>query len=174
MTDLAVKAMWSAIRKLKHPPVSKEDIEDMLQEARVAIWQCTGKPEAYRFAAARYAVTGWFMRYILGWKQHSKRPSAEVWDRSKTVELLDGDQMIVDEPRGPLPDDLLQDLEEIIYTASKGRGKRTRLAARRTAQAINLAVQGYPPDGIAIELGVSRETAYNYLRRARKVLNEML
>jgi DNA-directed RNA polymerase specialized sigma24 family protein len=170
--DLARESAYAAVRRLHYPPVTREDIEDMAQEAAIVIWQCRGRSEAYAFTAARLAAINWFVRYHLGWKRHDRRapprtPQSSTWQMPEGYELP---ALQPEEERAGLPDEVTERLVSIFCASYKDRTVRALRSARRDARVVALSIAGHSPAGVALELGVATRTAQNYLERVRRVL----
>ncbi|MEE8390500.1 MAG: hypothetical protein V3S14_06845 [Anaerolineae bacterium] len=179
--DLAVKAAYSALRKLECNSIPDDDLEDMLQCAQVAIWQCQGKPENYQYIAAYYAALRHFFRFYLHWKGGTKgsfRPTP--WSNRVDLPENDKGEIMVEHPAQthslPLPQEIVDQLAHICAQAYRTYGtSRHHIAAsagRRDAQILNLIVQGYTPSGIAQETGMALGSVRRTRARMREVLRQ--
>lgn len=162
-----------ALRKLGHPNVSPMDLEDMRQEATIALWKNANKfpadpkrSENYAFGAAIRETIKAYVRQIIG-----KNPYAE--DLPTT---LDGDIDLLN-PEPPdeveIAPEILEALAEIFIDARVQKRGRAKDAAMRDVAICAMIYAGYNNEAIANVLGLKNwRTAKAYRHKIRKVLAE--
>ncbi|MCP4542671.1 MAG: hypothetical protein GY832_36575, partial [Chloroflexi bacterium] len=108
-------AVFNAIKtRLNCTPLSEQDLDDMLQEAWIAVDRYKDKPRGYQFTAARHAALNYFFKYILARKHSSKAENINqpsIWEKRVSFEETlaeNGDETVSHQPptynhRPPLP-----------------------------------------------------------------------
>lgn len=178
-------AAYCARRRLNldSTEITPQDMEDLIQVARLAYWQQLrdGRHPAYCFASARNAVQNYFMRQIRG--RNPRNPL------SLDVPVYDGGNL-PDEwlptaaPAGDEPPrlDWLSDevLESVLFQARQAAGFTKRALTRtwNTLQTdkkiIRLAACGHTNASIAELLGTTEGTIQNRRCRIRRLLESLL
>ena len=174
---LAKKAAWCAASDVNWN-VTSEDIQDMRQEAALAIWRNLGKGERYAFRCGVNAARLWWRRYVADWRNNGRRPEKTPQGSAVSLTLFEGESgdtlesafATPTEDRGELSRKQIAHLVEIFLEARIHKGKRGRAAAVRDAQIVALLCQGYDNAGIAHVLGIPHRHVRQYRRRIRRIL----
>jgi DNA-directed RNA polymerase specialized sigma24 family protein len=172
VTDLAMKVTYSALARLSHPDITRQDMEDMAQEAALVLWQCRDRHRIYAFVSARRAAIRWFIRYHMGWTRHDQPRPTPQGGALEWPERYNPPNPQKEVERTGLPDEVIEELVAIFLKMGKTSRERTLRSAQRNAQAIALSFLGHTPEGIAQEMGLATRTVKNYLTRARRTLWE--
>lgn len=158
--DLALHAARSARLCLGAPPWSWEDWEDMIQAARLALWRTpAGLSDAQRFTHARYAV-------IAAYHDHLG------YNPARTVPLSAARAVAEPDPDGgtSLAPHMVVTLTQLFLGDRRQRHGRAVAGALRQVQIVDLLLQGYRNDAIALELGMT----VNAVKRARASIKTSL
>ncbi|MBN1661048.1 MAG: sigma-70 family RNA polymerase sigma factor [Anaerolineae bacterium] len=163
--------------------LTPQDMEDLIQVARVAYWKHLrdGRPAAFCFACARNAAQNYFRRQIRG--RNPRFPfslDAPLHDGgSPPEEWLPAASTAAEEP---LRLDWLSDgvLEGVLYEARQAAGfsqrdlTRTRDTLQTDKRIIRLAARGHTNASIAELLGTTEGTVRNRRHRIRRLLEHLL
>lgn len=152
----ATRAAW---RRLGQPRWSSEDWEDGQQEARLAVWQYRDRDERNQFLRARSAVLNYYTRQIAAHNPLSTMP-LRVESVGATIE----------DNTAALPGQVVARLVNLFLAARSQRRGRAVQAAVRDVRIVDLLVQGYNNDGVALELGMS----VDHVKRARAFIKTTL
>lgn len=143
--DLARHAARSAHLLLGAPAWTEQDWEDMLQEARIALWSAPAHlGDGGRFIRARWAVMTAYVRQVVAHNPASTLPI----DRAEAVELVEDETV-------RLPPEVAATLANLFLGDRKQRQGRAVEAALRQVQIMDLLVQGYRNDAIALALDMT-------------------
>jgi len=180
MGDLHLKAARLAARAVNWN-IAPQDIEDMRQEAALAIWLNLDKGENYAFVCGRNAALKWWRRYVMGWPRSDKpiepTPASQAikWPESEDGNSLAERHLAPDAgERDGLPDEIIITLVELFLEARVKRGKRGLNASIRDASIIALLCRGYNNVGIAQDLGIPVKHVQTYRRHIRAVLADVI
>lgn len=154
----------------------RQEFADASQVAALSIAQNAGMSPAYQFTAARNAVLGWVYEFL--WGNHTRRvgdykPMATLGldDRMMAGQYRSIEEQMIardeDEIRQQCIDAAADTILEIMLSARTQRRGRAVVAAVRDTNIILLLLQGHSYEGIALELGINRESVRNYARQAR-------
>lgn len=163
------KAACCALVRLGRPDASHEDIEDMAQEAALALWRQWHRGECYAFVCARNAALLWYVRHVWAWRRKDAPP--QPTPQAQAVPLPESDEWTWPIAEEEEESDLLMDLLDDLKAIFEARGC-TPAAAERYAMVALLGAAGYSLEGVAQELGVSVESAKRYRSEARRILRE--
>ena len=180
MYTLADRAAMQAARRLQHN-CTPQDIEDMRQEAALAIWHNLDRGENYTLVCGRNAALKWWRHYVAGWSRNDAQPQptpqsgATAWPTGHDGESL-AERFIKspDEAKQGLPPEILLKLVEIFIDARAHGGDRTLKAAMRDAQIVGLLCQGATVEGIAHRLSIPIDQVSCYRTKIRRVLRAHL
>jgi len=160
---LAQKAAYSALRRLHHPDVSRQDIEDMIQESAAALWLNWERGEDYAFVCARNAAVNFFHVFVLDWRRKDKPP--ERTPQGGAQALPDSDECdwhLAHESESrqmPIADELHDELLRIFGNA-------------RDVLIVQMVLDGHTNEGIAKEMELKVSSVKRYRSEIRKRLKE--
>lgn len=156
--------VWNALRRFSRP-ANRALVEELLQEAQIAVWQkqdtiCRVPDDERRAAFIRnvsyYAALAWLKR-----DARTRRNDSLVGEMR-----LQGDKQLH-------PDIVSALVVEFFRQRQKG-GKRGLDAASRDAAIVVLLYEGYTASEIADLLGISYNSVKQYRRDIRARLRELL
>jgi len=137
MTDILDLSDRAARCVLGRGHWTRQDWEDAKQEAAAAIWAEGDRHEGILFIAAKHAIIDWLRR----------------WLRSpRGCEYLD----YIDHARPP---DAAPDISHLASLAPWLEQQRA-MKVNEDIRYLELIVQGYSTDGIALEMGLTRRRVY--------------
>lgn len=159
--ELASKVVRCALSRLEYPSVTRQDIEDMSQEAASSLWLNWTRGENYAFVCARNAVINWYHRFVLGWKRKDKSPEATPQGSAQALPQNDECNwhlaIALETRQSKLPNELHAALLRIFNNV-------------RDVLIVQLILDGHTNEGIALELKLKPASVKRYRSEIRKKL----
>lgn len=176
-------ATKKAITVLTCRDVSRQDREDMTQEAALTIWRTAGRAngEGYLYNAGKNAALLWWRYFVAQVKDYHAGKEGGFVGRIVSLDAAPDDESSWHE-RIEAPDGEANHSTPIIGRRRaqvrkllRARGPwTTDKAVDRAMQVLGLLLAGHNTESIALELGISLYTVYTYRKHIRAVLQQML
>lgn len=171
------RATRSAMARFGPLDETGRDYWDMWQEASIAVWKAleADKPDAYAFAAGRYAAIEW-QRAWRGMKDHRTGSPTPPTFYAKRL-WAETDDCAIQENSGAaweLTDPMVERLFELLINTRRAKGKKEIDGAVRATHIARLIVAGYNNVGICQETGLTYYNVRNYRRQLRITLEALL
>jgi len=165
---VARMSVKSAVLRARHE-FCEQDFEDMLQEAKIAIYQSPiGKPESYYFVAGRTKALNW----VIWWKYGATRDKLiGLFDSIYPIEPIDNlekCQPSIVRQRSGLRKEKKQELSEIFKSTRKK--KNASKSIERDISICNYLCSEYNNLGISNELSINIHTVSRFRELIRKRL----
>lgn len=173
MIEKAVYAARCAARRVNWN-VSPADLEDMTQEAAIAIWKNMDRGENYAFVCGINAALKWWRVFVMGWHRND-RPITETPQGASIpfsfIQNEEGEGIIDElpstseqEPGQPLADEIIQLLAEIFAV------EESTASAVRDARIVAMVIAGHTNEGIAKSMGIRPCSIKRYRSNIRRMM----
>lgn len=164
-----------AVTRRKIYELQVMDIEDMQQEAHIAIFNNQDRGEAYALSCGINAAIMWYKNFVLEWHRNDQpylnTPQGEAVSlperfEEEALESKRNDNIV------PLSDEVIKVLTEVFISARKRGGNRTQKAVVRDLKIVALLFEGYNNHGIGQELSISADCVKQYRYKIQSILKE--
>lgn len=158
--------------------ICDQDLDDMIQAAALAIWQCrSDTSEAYYFSAGKMAAWNWLIWWKYG-ASHTKLRYGllEELETNLSIDWLRGYDRIERsvEDKEPLPDEIIEQLHEVFWITRRKHGPKEISGIERDTEICARLARGDSTEGIGYELGLSVHMVNNYRWLLRKRLERYI
>lgn len=176
--NLARRAASSARKILHQWRIDYVMLQDMKQEALIAVWKTAERGEGYAFVSGRNAALAFWNRWYTGGAGHSagSRPYTRTLSLDKVQESDFDDKRVYHKveqsPPPSLTDEQLKFLVDLFESARLKRGRRGLLVAVLDTNIVALLVAGYTNEQISNALDTSIANVKQQRRTIRRILKE--